>query len=99
MTRARQGCADHAERVLRTAERYFGHDSLLPGQKEAMCALVDGRDVLLVSPTGSGKSLSYQVAGVLLEGVTVVVSPLLARRGARAAGARRLSPDPLTFPA
>ena len=69
---------DHLERVLRTAERFFGHDSLLPGQQEAMCALLDGRDVLLVSPTGSGKSLSYQVAGVLLEGCTVVVSPLLA---------------------
>ena len=66
------------DRVRPTAERFFGHDSLLPGQKEAMTALLEGRDVLLVSPTGSGKSLSYQVAGVLLEGCTVVVSPLLA---------------------
>lgn len=78
MTRAGAPHPDHAAHVLRTAERFFGHDSLLPGQKEAMCALLEGRDVLLVSPTGSGKSLSYQVAGVLLEGVTVVISPLLA---------------------
>jgi ATP-dependent DNA helicase RecQ len=56
----------------------FGHDSLLPGQEAAMRALLDGRDVLLVSPTGSGKSLAYQVPGMLLDGPTVVVSPLLA---------------------
>ncbi len=43
-----------------------------------MRALLSGRDVLLVSPTGSGKSLTYQVPGVLLDGPTVVVSPLLA---------------------
>jgi ATP-dependent DNA helicase RecQ len=65
-------------RIRSTVERLFGHDSLLPGQEEAMQALLCGRDVLLVSPTGSGKSLNYQVAGVLLEGVTIVISPLLA---------------------
>ena len=43
-----------------------------------MKALLDGHDVLLVSPTGSGKSLTYQVAGVLLDGCTLVISPLLA---------------------
>jgi len=43
-----------------------------------MEALLDGHDVLLVSPTGSGKSLAYQVPGVLLDGCTIVVSPLLA---------------------
>ena len=78
MTRATPPHPDHVERVHRAAERFFGHDTLLPGQKEAMCALLEGRDVLLVSPTGSGKSLTYQVAGVLVEGCTVVVSPLLA---------------------
>jgi ATP-dependent DNA helicase RecQ len=65
-------------RVSDTARAAFGHDSLLPGQAEATAALLDGHDVLLVSPTGSGKSLVYQVAALLLDGPTVVVSPLLA---------------------
>jgi ATP-dependent DNA helicase RecQ len=68
----------NAERARHAAMRVFGHRSLLPGQEEAICALLDGHDVLLVSPTGSGKSLTYQVAGVLVEGCTLVVSPLLA---------------------
>ena len=70
--------ATDAARVRETAEQYFGHRELLPGQEEAIGALLEGRDVLLVSPTGSGKSLAYQVAGLLLGGCTVVVSPLLA---------------------
>jgi ATP-dependent DNA helicase RecQ len=68
----------NGNRAREAAERHFGHSRLLPGQEETMRALLDGHDVLLVSPTGSGKSLTYQVAGVLLEGCTVVVSPLLA---------------------
>ena len=65
-------------RVRGAAEKWFGHRELLPGQEEAITALLDGHDVLLVAPTGSGKSLVYQVAGLLLGGCTVVVSPLLA---------------------
>ncbi|WP_110180762.1 RecQ family ATP-dependent DNA helicase [Nocardioides solisilvae] len=64
--------------LLAATREHFGHDSLLPGQAEAVGALLDGRDVLLVSPTGSGKSLTYQLSGVLLDGLTLVVSPLLA---------------------
>jgi ATP-dependent DNA helicase RecQ len=64
--------------LLEAADRHFGYTSLLPGQEEAVSALLGGRDVLLVSPTGSGKSLTYQLTGVLLEGLTLVVSPLLA---------------------
>ncbi|WP_210504407.1 RecQ family ATP-dependent DNA helicase [Nocardioides xinjiangensis] len=67
-----------AEQVRETAARHFGHRELLPGQEDAVLALLDERDVLLVAPTGSGKSLVYQVAGLLLGGCTVVVSPLLA---------------------
>lgn len=70
--------ASQSARVREAAERWFGHRELLPGQEEAVQALLDGRDVLLVAPTGAGKSLAYQLAGLLLDGCTVVVSPLLA---------------------
>ncbi|HYF73661.1 MAG TPA: RecQ family ATP-dependent DNA helicase, partial [Nocardioides sp.] len=70
--------SDLVARVRARARDAFGHDTLLPGQAEATAAALDRHDVLLVSPTGSGKSLVYQVAGLLLDGPTVVVSPLLA---------------------
>jgi ATP-dependent DNA helicase RecQ len=60
------------------AREVFGHERLLDGQAMAIAAVAAGRDVLLVSPTGSGKSLVYQVAGVAAGGLTLVVSPLLA---------------------
>ena len=69
---------DAMARARTVATEVFGHAALLPGQEEAIAAVLDGHDVLLVSPTGSGKSLTYQVAGTLLDGCTVVVSPLLA---------------------
>jgi ATP-dependent DNA helicase RecQ len=73
-------------RISRTALEVFGHDSLLPGQEAAVCSLLEDHDVLLVAPTGSGKSLVYQLAGVLLGGCTVVVSPLLALQRDQVAG-------------
>jgi ATP-dependent DNA helicase RecQ len=65
-------------RIREVAEEVFGHDRLRPAQRQAITALLDGHDALLVAPTAYGKSLAYQVAGVLLEGMTVVVSPLIA---------------------
>jgi ATP-dependent DNA helicase RecQ len=62
----------------RIARDVFGHEHLHPGQEEAIRALGKGLDVLLVAPTGAGKSLVYQVAGVASGGLTLVVSPLLA---------------------
>jgi ATP-dependent DNA helicase RecQ len=64
--------------VRRTAREVFGYESLRPGQAEAIRALLDGRDVLLVLPTGAGKSAVYQLPGVELDGPTLVVSPLIA---------------------
>src|SRR5687767_15725086 len=56
----------------------FGHADFQPGQWEPMRALLAGRDAIVVMPTGSGKSLIYQLPALLLPGLTVVVSPLIA---------------------
>jgi ATP-dependent DNA helicase RecQ len=58
--------------------RYWGFSSLRPLQDQAMRAVLDGRDSLVVMPTGGGKSLCYQAPAVLQGGLTVVVSPLIA---------------------
>ena len=63
------------QQVLRDV---FHLESFRPGQAEVVDAQMDGRDVLAVAPTGSGKSLSYWVPAILSDGLTVVVSPLIA---------------------
>jgi ATP-dependent DNA helicase RecQ len=58
--------------------RHFGHQDFRPGQEEVVRTVLSGRDVLAVMPTGSGKSLGYQLPALLLPGLTLVVSPLIA---------------------
>ncbi|MFD6415197.1 RecQ family ATP-dependent DNA helicase [Streptomyces sp. NPDC060194] len=67
-----------ARQLRTTARRTFGWESLRAEQTAAMTAVMEGRDTLVVMPTGAGKSAVYQVPGVLLDGPTVVVSPLIA---------------------
>src|SRR4051812_20471643 len=57
---------------------HFGFDAFRPGQREACEAALAGRDVLVVMPTGSGKSLCYQLPGLVRDDLTIVVSPLVA---------------------
>lgn len=59
-------------------QRYFGFSAFLDGQEEVMNAILSGRDGLVVMPTGGGKSLCYQLPALCLEGVTLVISPLIA---------------------
>ncbi len=64
-----------AQSALRTT---FGFEAFRPGQGEIIAAILEGRDVLAIMPTGSGKSLCYQLPALVRDGLTIVVSPLIA---------------------
>ncbi len=66
------------EEALGVLRRFWGYSSFRPGQWEALEAVLAGRDVLAVLPTGGGKSLLYQIPAVVTEGLTLVISPLVA---------------------
>ncbi len=67
-----------AERIAAVARESLGIERLRPGQGEAVAALLDGRDVLAVMSTGYGKTAIYELAALLIDEPTIVVSPLLA---------------------
>ncbi|MEJ2609773.1 MAG: RecQ family ATP-dependent DNA helicase [Candidatus Thiodiazotropha sp.] len=66
------------ERIQTSLKQHFGHDSFRPGQEMVIKHLISGHSAAAVFPTGGGKSICYQLPALLLPGVTLVVSPLIA---------------------
>lgn len=64
-----------AEQALK---KYWGYDAFRPGQGDAIQSVLDGKETLVLFPTGGGKSLCYQVPAMVLDGLTIVLSPLIA---------------------
>jgi len=76
--KSEQGYSERLRELVDIGRQRMGIKSLRPGQPEALEHILAGRDVLAVMPTGSGKSLLYQLPSLVLPGLTVVVSPLIA---------------------
>jgi ATP-dependent DNA helicase RecQ len=91
-----EGAGRHAAEIERVAREVFGWDPLRPGLARAVAAVLAGHDVLGVMPTGYGKSAAYRIAGALLPGTTVIVSPLIALQADQLA---HLAETPGTRPA
>jgi ATP-dependent DNA helicase RecQ len=70
--------ANHAERARRVLKQIFGYANFLPQQAEVVSRVLGRHDTMAVMPTGGGKSLCYQLPAVMFEGLTMVVSPLIA---------------------
>ena len=82
---------------LESLHRLFGFAEFRPGQAEAVAAALDGRDALVVMPTGSGKSLCYQLPALMRDDLTIVVSPLVALMRDQAWAVHRIAPGRVTM--
>lgn len=76
--RIRKGESYLQTRSYELLKERFGFDAFRPGQVEVIGAILEGRDTLTIMPTGSGKSLCFQIPGLQMEGMTIVFSPLIA---------------------
>ena len=75
------------ENCRQLLQEIYGYDRFRPGQEEIIRSALEGRDSLVIMPTGSGKSLCYQIPALVKQGVCVVVSPLIATHAGSGLGA------------
>src|SRR5436305_7952251 len=69
---------EHTMQIEQTLKQHFGHETFWAGQREIVEQVLAGRDAFVLMPTGGGKSLTYQLPALLMPGLTIVVSPLIA---------------------
>ena len=81
MARRRETSVTDAILARQALKDHFGYDAFRPGQQGVVEAILAGRDALAVMPTGAGKSVCYQVPGIVMEGLALVVSPLVSLMG------------------
>lgn len=63
--------------IFHFLKKYFGYDTFREGQETLITSILNGRDTFGIMPTGAGKSLCYQLPGIMMEGITLVVTPLI----------------------
>src|SRR5215469_5556856 len=73
-----KGRLQHLQDIEQKLKQYFGHSTFLPGQRKVIQQVLYGRDAFVLMPTGAGKSLIYQFSSLLMPGLTVVITPLIA---------------------
>ena len=84
--------ANHAE-LVEALKMHFGFDTFKGKQEQIISALLDGDDVFVLMPTGGGKSLCYQLPSVMMPGVAIVISPLIALMKNQVDAMRNFSSD------
>ena len=71
-----EGCI-MVDKKYEILEKYFGYKTFRKGQENIINSIINSEDVLAIMPTGGGKSLCYQIPALILDGVTIVISPLI----------------------